>query len=159
RARNSEGWATTRTTPSRPGSAPRRAGPATRRPRPTCDAARARLQRSGSRWAWRAWRQAARPTTPCQRGRRVAMLGAMTPRIIRPDVFEVAYEEHGPSGGAPVILLHGFPYDPRAYDEVAPPLAADGRRVLVPYLRGYGPTRFLLPDTPRSGQQAALGHD
>jgi len=58
-----------------------------------------------------------------------------------------------------VILLHGFPYDVRAYDEVAPPLAADGCRVLVPYLRGYGPTRFLTASTLRSGQQAALGHD
>ena len=83
----------------------------------------------------------------------------MTPRTIRTDVLDVAYEEHGPPDGVPVILLHGFPYDPRAYDEVAPALAADGRRVLVPYLRGYGPTRFLSADTPRSGQQAALGHD
>lgn len=83
----------------------------------------------------------------------------MTPRTIRTDVLDLAYEEHGPPDGAPVILLHGFPYDPRAYDAVAPALAADGRRVLVPYLRGYGPTRFLSPDTPRSGQQAALGHD
>ncbi len=83
----------------------------------------------------------------------------MTPRTIRTDVLDAAYEEHGPPDGVPVILLHGFPYDPRAYDEVATPLAADGRRVLVPYLRGYGPTRFLSPDTPRSGQQAALGHD
>ena len=58
-----------------------------------------------------------------------------------------------------MILLHGFPYDVRAYDEVAPALAADGNRVLVPYLRGYGPTRFLSPETPRSGEQAALGHD
>jgi pimeloyl-ACP methyl ester carboxylesterase len=82
-----------------------------------------------------------------------------TPAIIRTDVLDIAYEEHGPPDGAPVILLHGFPYDPRAYDEVAPALAADGRRVLVPYLRGYGLTRFLSADTPRSGQQAALGHD
>ena len=58
-----------------------------------------------------------------------------------------------------MILLHGFPYDVRAFDEVAPPLAADGCRVLVPYLRGYGPTRFLSADTPRSGEQAALGND
>jgi pimeloyl-ACP methyl ester carboxylesterase len=57
------------------------------------------------------------------------------------------------------MLLHGFPYDPRAYDEVAPDLAAAGHRVLVPYLRGYGPTSFLSPATPRSGQQAALGRD
>jgi pimeloyl-ACP methyl ester carboxylesterase len=78
---------------------------------------------------------------------------------IRTDVLEIAYEEHGPSNGAPVILLHGFPYDTRAYDEVAPPLATDGCRVLVPYLRGYGPTRFITASTLRSGEQAALGHD
>jgi pimeloyl-ACP methyl ester carboxylesterase len=57
------------------------------------------------------------------------------------------------------VLLHGFPYDPRAYDEVAPTLASAGCQVLVPYLRGYGPTRFLSAVTPRSGQQAALGQD
>lgn len=78
---------------------------------------------------------------------------------IKTDVLEVAYEAHGPADGPPVILLHGYPYDPRCFDEVAPPLAADGCRVLVPYLRGYGPTRFLSADTPRSGEQAALGHD
>lgn len=78
---------------------------------------------------------------------------------VRTDVLDIAFEEHGPPSGPPVILLHGFPYDVRAYDEVAPPLAADGCRVLVPYLRGYGPTRFLTASTLRSGQQAALGHD
>ena len=78
---------------------------------------------------------------------------------LRTDVLEIAYEEHGPADGAPIILLHGFPYDPRCFDEVAPSLAADGHRVLVPYLRGYGPTRFLSAKTPRSGEQAALGHD
>ena len=78
-------------------------------------------------------------------------------KSVRTPTLEIAYEEHGPADGAPVILLHGFPYDPRCFDEVAPPLAADGCRVLVPYLRGYGPTRFLSPDTPRSGEQAALG--
>ncbi len=83
----------------------------------------------------------------------------MQSRTIRTDVLDVAYEEHGPSGGPVVILLHGFPYDVRAFDEVAPVLAADGCRVLVPYLRGYGPTRFLSAATPRSGEQAALGHD
>jgi len=80
-------------------------------------------------------------------------------RSVRTPTLEIAYEEHGPATGAPVILLHGFPYDPRAFDEVAPPLASDGCRVLVPYLRGYGPTRFLSADTPRSGEQAALGND
>jgi pimeloyl-ACP methyl ester carboxylesterase len=80
-------------------------------------------------------------------------------KSIHTPTLDIAYEEHGPASGAPVILLHGFPYDPRCFDQVAPPLAADGRRVLVPYLRGYGPTRFLSPDTPRSGEQAALGND
>lgn len=78
---------------------------------------------------------------------------------LRTNTLEIAYEECGPGDGAPVILLHGFPYDPRAYDDVVPPLVAGGCRTIVPYLRGYGPTRFLVADTPRSGQQAALGHD
>src|SRR5215831_10067912 len=78
---------------------------------------------------------------------------------IRTDVLEIAYDEHGHADGAPVILMHGFPYDVHTYDEVAPALAADGCRVLVPWLRGYGPTRFLSAATPRSGEQAALGHD
>ncbi len=73
--------------------------------------------------------------------------------------LEIAYYAHGPANGPPVILLHGFPYDPRAYDEVARLLSAKGLRCLVPYLRGYGPTRFLDDQTMRSGQQAALGSD
>jgi pimeloyl-ACP methyl ester carboxylesterase len=80
-------------------------------------------------------------------------------RIVRTATLEIAYQESGPSDGRPVILLHGFPDDVRAYDSVAPPLAAAGWRVLVPYLRGYGPTRFLSAETPCSGQQAALGRD
>ena len=83
----------------------------------------------------------------------------MERHFIEAGTLKVAYEEHGPAGGPPVILLHGFPYDPRGFDGVAPPLAADGCRVLVPYLRGYGPTRFLSAATPRSGEQAALGYD
>jgi pimeloyl-ACP methyl ester carboxylesterase len=55
--------------------------------------------------------------------------------------------------------MHGFPYDPRCYDEVVPPLVASGYRTIVPYLRGYGETAFLSPSTPRSGEQAALGQD
>ena len=74
-------------------------------------------------------------------------------------VLSVAYEEAGTATGTPVLLLHGFPYDPRAYDDVVPLLADAGCRVLVPYLRGYGPTRFLSDATLRSGQQAVLGHD
>ena len=83
----------------------------------------------------------------------------MEPLKIKTDVLEIACEAHGPRDGHPVILLHGFPYDPRCFDEVAPPLAARGCRVYVPYLRGYGSTRFLSAATPRSGEQAALGHD
>ena len=83
----------------------------------------------------------------------------MHARTIRTDQLEIAYREHGPADGPPVILLHGFPYDIHAYDQVAPALAADGCRVLVPWLRGYGATRFLSDATPRSGEQAALGHD
>jgi pimeloyl-ACP methyl ester carboxylesterase len=80
-------------------------------------------------------------------------------KTVRTATLEIAYEESGPSDGRPVILLHGFPDDVHAYDGVASPLAAAGWRVLVPYLRGYGPTRFLDAKTPRSGQQAALGRD
>jgi len=78
---------------------------------------------------------------------------------VRTPTLEIAYEESGSVDGTPVLLMHGFPYDPRAYDAVVPPLVAAGCRAVVPYLRGYGPTRFLSPDTPRSGQQAALGKD
>jgi pimeloyl-ACP methyl ester carboxylesterase len=81
------------------------------------------------------------------------------PRRIRTGTLEIAYEESGRADGIPVVLLHGFPYDPRAYDGVVPPLVAAGFRIIVPYLRGYGPTRFLAADTPRSGQQAALARD
>ncbi|WCD78182.1 alpha/beta fold hydrolase [Pseudomonas sp. TUM22785] len=77
---------------------------------------------------------------------------------VRTASLALAYEEHG-AGDEVVILLHGFPYSPRAYDAVAPALAAEGLRVLVPHLRGYGSTRFLAGDAPRSGQQAALGQD
>jgi pimeloyl-ACP methyl ester carboxylesterase len=78
---------------------------------------------------------------------------------VRAGVLEVAYEESGPVGGTTAILLHGFPYDVHAYDDVARILAREGLRVIVPYLRGYGPTRFLSEETPRSGQQAVLAHD
>jgi pimeloyl-ACP methyl ester carboxylesterase len=74
-------------------------------------------------------------------------------------VLDVAYLEVGPPDGAPVILLHGFPYDAYAYEAVAERLAAADRRCIVPFLRGYGPTRFLFAQTMRSGQQAALGAD
>jgi pimeloyl-ACP methyl ester carboxylesterase len=79
--------------------------------------------------------------------------------MVTAGVLDIAYLDHGPADGPPVVLLHGFPYDIRAYDEVSRLLAAKGMRCLIPFLRGYGATRFLNPDTPRSGQQAALGAD
>ena len=78
---------------------------------------------------------------------------------IRTDALDIAYEVSGPVGGPAVVLMHGFPYDVRAYDGVAPALAAMGCRVVVPYLRGFGPTRFVDPSRSRSGQQAAIGAD
>ncbi len=83
----------------------------------------------------------------------------MTLRQIRTAVLEIAYEESGPTDGVPILLMHGFPDDVRTWDGVASPLAAKGYRVIVPFLRGYGPTRFLSPHTMRSGQQGAIGSD
>ncbi|MGI3778691.1 MAG: alpha/beta fold hydrolase [Janthinobacterium lividum] len=80
-------------------------------------------------------------------------------RRVRTATLEVGYLEHGPPEGPVVVLLHGFPDDVHAYDDVAPMLVEAGCRVVVPWLRGYGPTRFLDDATPRSGQQAALGAD
>ena len=80
-------------------------------------------------------------------------------RSIPAGVLDAAYFESGPADGTPVFLMHGFPYDIHTYVEVAPLLAAQGCRVIVPYLRGFGPTRFLSDTTPRSGEQAALGAD
>ena len=74
-------------------------------------------------------------------------------------VLNVGYAEAGPTGGPPVVLLHGWPYDIHTYVDVAPLLASSGYRVIVPYLRGYGTTRFLSNDTARNGQQSALAAD
>lgn len=74
-------------------------------------------------------------------------------------ILDVAYFEAGAENGTAVLLLHGFPYDVHAYDDVTPLLISAGCRVITPYLRGYGPTRFLSADTPRSGQQGVLAHD
>ena len=78
---------------------------------------------------------------------------------MRAGVLDVAVERHGDLNGRSVVLLHGFPYSPRGYDDVVRLLVDTGHHVVVPYLRGYGATRFVDDATMRSGQQAALGHD
>lgn len=83
----------------------------------------------------------------------------MQEKRIAAGVLDIAYREYGPSDGWPCILSHGFPYDVHAYADCAPLLADAGARVIVPHLRGYGPTRFLSAATPRSGEQAALAAD
>jgi len=80
-------------------------------------------------------------------------------RTIQTPALNIAFEESGDSAGFPIILLHGFPDDVRAWDGVAAPLAGAGHRVLVPYLRGYGPTRFRDAAAPRMAEQAAIGQD
>src|SRR5215831_17661483 len=80
-------------------------------------------------------------------------------RSIQTPALNVGYEESGNASGSPVILLHGFPDDVHAWDDVAPPLAKAGYRVLVPYLRGFGPTRFRAAAAPRMAEQAAIGQD
>ena len=82
-----------------------------------------------------------------------------TLRQVQAGDLNVGYAEVGPADGEPVILLHGWPYDIHMYVDVAPLLAAAGYRVIVPYLRGYGSTRFLSASTPRNGQQAAVAND
>ena len=80
-------------------------------------------------------------------------------KFVQTPVLSVGYEEHGPVSGFPIMLLHGFPYDIRSFDGVVPPLAEAGYRVLVPYLRGYGPTSFLSQELPRMAEQAAIAQD
>ncbi len=82
-----------------------------------------------------------------------------TSLTVRTPTLEIGYDAYGDDAGFPIVLLHGFPDDAHAWDTVAPPLAEAGYRVLVPYLRGYGPTRFLDEAAPRMAQQAAIGQD
>jgi len=80
-------------------------------------------------------------------------------RFVQTPILNIGYEEHGDAMGFPIMLLHGFPYDIRSFDDVISPLVEAGHRVIVPYLRGYGPTSFLDPDAPRMAEQAAIGQD
>ena len=95
--------------------------------------------------------------------KRSAVVGANTSfasqKRVEAGGLDIAYAEDGPADGRPVLLLHGWPYDIHSYVDVAPILAAAGYRVIVPYLRGYGGTRFISSNTPRNGQQAALAAD
>lgn len=86
-------------------------------------------------------------------------VSSMPVKQAKAGVLDVGYAEYGPAEGPPVILLHGWPYDIHTYGDTAPLLAAAGHRVIVPYLRGYGSTRFLSSATPRNGQQSALAVD
>jgi len=100
-----------------------------------------------------------------QAGQSASLARAASSRRLEPlrhvdaGVLDIAYYEAGPADGPVVMLLHGFPYDIHSYVDVAPMLAAQGCRAIVPYLRGYGPTRFRDSATPRSGEQAAVGAD
>ena len=116
----------------------------------------------------------------CSEGRRWAQFGAAAPAFaqnnaarrgttstasfgplkrVNAGVLSIAYAEAGPADGPPVLLLHGWPNDIHSFVDVAPILANAGYRVLIPYLRGYGETRFLSSDTPHNGQPAALDTD
>jgi pimeloyl-ACP methyl ester carboxylesterase len=96
-------------------------------------------------------------TSPPTSGAPDSSFGAL--KQIDAGVLNVGYADIGPTGGPPVVLLHGWPYDIHSYVDVAPVLASAGYRVIIPYLRGYGTTRFLSSDTLRNGQQAALASD
>jgi pimeloyl-ACP methyl ester carboxylesterase len=97
-----------------------------------------------------------KPSAPTP-GAPASSFGAL--KQIDAGTLNVGYAEVGPTGGSPVVLLHGWPYDIHSYVDVAPLLASAGYRVIVPYLRGYGTTRFLSSETVRNGQPAALAAD
>src|SRR5262245_454835 len=91
--------------------------------------------------------------------RRSAHTSFVSLKQIKAGLLDVGYSEAGPGNGPVVVLLHGWPYDIHSYVDVAPLLASSGYRVVVPYLRGYGTTRFLSSDTRRNGQQSAVALD
>jgi predicted dienelactone hydrolase len=101
--------------------------------------------------------QSAKATLPATKPGTNTSFGAL--KQINAGLLNVGYAEAGPADGPVVILLHGWPYDIHAFVDVAPLLASTGYRVIVPYLRGYGTTRFLASDTFRNGQPAALATD
>jgi pimeloyl-ACP methyl ester carboxylesterase len=94
---------------------------------------------------------------PADRSGTAATFGPV--KQINAGVLNIGYVEAGPADGRPVILLHGFPYDIHSFVEVTPLLAAEGYRVIVPYMRGHGSTTFLSASTPRDGQQSVMALD
>jgi pimeloyl-ACP methyl ester carboxylesterase len=88
-----------------------------------------------------------------------AQVSTASALFVETPVLNIAYEDSGDKRAFPIVLLHGFPDDVHAWDDVTPPLVKAGYRVLVPYLRGYGPTRFRDQAAPRMGEQAAIGQD
>jgi pimeloyl-ACP methyl ester carboxylesterase len=101
----------------------------------------------------------AQATAPVAAPRRAQHASFAPIKQVHAGDLDVGYAEAGPKNGPPVALLHGWPYDIYSYVDVAPLLASHGYRVIVPFLRGYGTTRFLSPDTPRNGQPSALAQD
>jgi pimeloyl-ACP methyl ester carboxylesterase len=101
--------------------------------------------------------QPSKPKLPAIKPGAHTSFGAL--KQIDAGVLNIGYAEAGPADGPPVILLHGWPYDIHSFVDVAPALASAGYRVIIPYLRGYGTTRFLSRDTLRNGQPSALGAD
>jgi pimeloyl-ACP methyl ester carboxylesterase len=103
--------------------------------------------------------QSAASTRSIDASARARVASFETIRQVNAGALSIGYAEAGPDDGPVVILLHGWPYDIHSFADVTPLLAAAGYRVIVPYLRGFGPTRFLSADTPRNGQQAVLAAD
>lgn len=100
------------------------------------------------------------PTTLPREDKPVVTHTSLGPiKQINAGLLDIGYAEAGPAGGTPVILLHGWPYDIYSFADTTPILAAKGYRVIVPYLRGYGATKFLSGDTMRNGQQSAVALD
>jgi pimeloyl-ACP methyl ester carboxylesterase len=98
-----------------------------------------------------------RSASPQPGGRSHSSLGQV--KQVDAGLLNIGYAEVGPASGPPVVLLHGWPYDIHSYVDVAPLLASAGYRAIVPYLRGYGTTRFLSPDTVRNAQQSVVALD
>ncbi len=117
--------------------------------------ATAGLGMAGSAYAQSPKANAANGTAPALRTR--ASFSSL--KQIQAGLLNVGYAEAGPASGRPVMLLHGWPYDIYTYVDVAPLLAAAGYRVIVPFLRGYGSTRFISNETVRNAQPAAVATD